>query len=123
MVIRRVAPRKAGKEVVGAMTGPIVRWGAAVGLGAVWWWAVLRLLLPGETGVLEGTIAAGGWGLSVLPVHCAHKERPERRRGRSTGRKPERTPGETAGRTPGEMPDDAAASCRPDRRSGGAAAG
>lgn len=65
--------------VVGARTGPIVRWGAAVGLGAVWWWAVLRLLLPGDAGVLEGTVAAGGWGLSVLPVHCVQKERPGRR--------------------------------------------
>lgn len=61
---------------MGAMTGPIVRWGAAVGLGAVWWWAVLRLLLSGDAGVLEGAVAAGGWGLSVLPVHCVPKERP-----------------------------------------------
>ncbi|MGX4689462.1 hypothetical protein [Streptomyces sp. JNUCC 63] len=56
------------------MTGPIVRWGAAVGFGVVWWWAVLRLLLSGDAGVLEGTVAAGGWGLSVLPVHCVPKE-------------------------------------------------
>ncbi|MFE9172319.1 hypothetical protein ACFYNZ_23065 [Streptomyces kebangsaanensis] len=62
--------------VVGAVTGPIVRWGAVVGLGVVWWWAVLRLLLSGDAGVLEGTVAAGGWGLSVLPVHCVLKERP-----------------------------------------------
>jgi hypothetical protein len=64
---------------VGAMTGPIVRWGAAVGLGVVWWWAVLRLVLSGDAGVLEGTVAAGGWGPSVLPVHCVPKERPGRR--------------------------------------------
>ncbi len=39
-------------------------------LGAVWWWAVLRLvLLPEQTGVVEGVVAAGGWGLSLLPVH------------------------------------------------------
>ncbi|MFE7235149.1 hypothetical protein [Streptomyces sp. NPDC057596] len=56
------------------MAGPIVRWGAALGLGAVWWWAVLRLLLSGEAGVLEGAVAAGGWGLSLLPVHCVPKE-------------------------------------------------
>jgi hypothetical protein len=44
----------------------------ALGLGVVWWWAVLRLLLiPGDAGVVEGTVAAGGWGLSLLPVHCA----------------------------------------------------
>lgn len=39
-------------------------------LGAVWWWAVLRLvLLPEQAGVVEGAVAAGGWGLSLLPVH------------------------------------------------------
>ncbi|MGW5780707.1 hypothetical protein [Streptomyces sp. NPDC003863] len=40
--------------------------------GGIWWWAVLRLLLvPGETGPVEGAVAAGGWGLSLLPVHVA----------------------------------------------------
>ncbi|MER5966735.1 hypothetical protein [Streptomyces sp. NPDC002057] len=46
----------------------------AIGLaaGGFWWWAVLRLLLaPGETGLVEGAVAAGGWGLSLLPVHVA----------------------------------------------------
>ncbi|MFI8522653.1 hypothetical protein ACIGEZ_33395 [Streptomyces sp. NPDC085481] len=46
----------------------------AVGLvaGGLWWWAVVRLLLvPGETGPVEGAVAAGGWGLSLLPVHVA----------------------------------------------------
>ncbi|MEV5081864.1 hypothetical protein AB0K74_24440 [Streptomyces sp. NPDC056159] len=65
------------------MAGPIVRWGAALGLGAVWWWAVLRLLLSGEAGVLEGAVTAGGWGLSLLPVHCVPKE------GRKVGPKQE----------------------------------
>ncbi|MHC0428801.1 hypothetical protein ACX6XY_01260 [Streptomyces sp. O3] len=46
----------------------------ALGLGAVWWWAVLRLAVaPERAGVLEGAVAAGGWGLSLLPVHCAPK--------------------------------------------------
>ncbi|GGV04917.1 hypothetical protein GCM10010275_50680 [Streptomyces litmocidini] len=41
-------------------------------VGGLWWWAVLRLLLvPGESGPVEGTVAAGGWGLSLLPVHVA----------------------------------------------------
>ncbi|WP_190017975.1 hypothetical protein [Streptomyces lucensis] len=53
----------------------IVRWGAGLGLGAVWWWAVVRLALGEGSGVLEGAVAAGGWGLSVLPVHCAPRER------------------------------------------------
>ncbi|MGR8007860.1 hypothetical protein [Streptomyces hypolithicus] len=42
-----------------------------LGGGGVWWWAVLRLVLqPGEAGVVEGTVVAGGWGLSLLPVHA-----------------------------------------------------
>ncbi len=75
---------------MGAMAGPIVRWGAALGFGAVWWWAVLRLL-SGQAGVLEGAVTAGGWGLSLLPVHCVPKERPgerhrERLKKRTRGR-------------------------------------
>ena len=50
-----------------------VRWGALLGLGAVWWWAVLRLALAPGAGVIEGAVAAGGWGLSLLPVHCVPK--------------------------------------------------
>ncbi|GAA0332630.1 hypothetical protein ACKI1I_25260 [Streptomyces turgidiscabies] len=51
----------------------IVRWGALLGLGGIWWWAVLRLALAPGAGVLEGAVAAGGWGLSLLPVHCVPK--------------------------------------------------
>ncbi|GAA3955379.1 hypothetical protein GCM10022384_05910 [Streptomyces marokkonensis] len=47
-----------------------VRRAAALGLGVLWWWAVLRLALAPGAGVLEGAVAVGGWGLSVLPVHC-----------------------------------------------------
>ncbi|MEU5800834.1 hypothetical protein ABZ773_10190 [Streptomyces sp. NPDC047804] len=51
----------------------------ALVLGGVWWWAVLRLLLePEHTGLVEGAVAAGGWGLSLLPVHVAAAVRPER---------------------------------------------
>lgn len=40
--------------------------------GGLWWWAVLRLVLvPGQAGTLEGAVVAGGWGLSLLPVHVA----------------------------------------------------
>ncbi|MEX2986160.1 hypothetical protein [Streptomyces sp. C36] len=50
--------------------------------GGLWCWAVLRLLLqPGRTGLAEGLIATGGWGLSLLPVHCAPRR--ERRRTRA----------------------------------------
>ncbi|MEW2080807.1 hypothetical protein [Streptomyces sp. NPDC005283] len=45
---------------------------AALGLvaGGLWWWAVLRLVLvPQQAGLVEGALVAGGWGLSLLPVH------------------------------------------------------
>ncbi|MEV5318496.1 hypothetical protein AB0K92_12730 [Streptomyces sp. NPDC052687] len=57
------------------MAGRIVRWGAVLGLGVVWWWAVLRVAVAPDAGVLEGTVAAGGWGLSLLPVHAVSKTR------------------------------------------------
>ncbi|MFE2930838.1 hypothetical protein [Streptomyces sp. NPDC059278] len=48
------------------------RWVPALVLGGVWWWAVLRLALePAHAGLVEGAVAAGGWGLSLLPVHAA----------------------------------------------------
>ncbi|MFF0164111.1 hypothetical protein ACFYRY_42515 [Streptomyces sp. NPDC005263] len=46
-----------------------------MGLGVLWWWAVLRLALSPDAGALEGAVAAGGWGLSLLPVHCVPKTR------------------------------------------------
>ncbi|WP_098245133.1 hypothetical protein [Streptomyces formicae] len=57
------------------MVWRLVRWLPALGLGALWWWGVLRLALAPDAGVLEGAVAAGGWGLSVLPVHCVSKAR------------------------------------------------
>lgn len=48
---------------------------AALGLGVLWWWAVLRLALAPGAGVIEGAVAVGGWGLSVLPVHCVPRRR------------------------------------------------
>lgn len=50
--------------------GP-VRWAVALALGGVWWWAVLRMAAaPEQTGPVEGAFTVGGWGLSLLPVHC-----------------------------------------------------
>ncbi|MEE1751704.1 hypothetical protein PUR26_04240 [Streptomyces sp. SP18CS02] len=44
--------------------------------GGLWWWAVLRMALtPGQAGLVEGAVAAGGWGLSLLPVHVASARR------------------------------------------------
>lgn len=47
----------------------------SVGLGVLWWWAVVRLAVAPDAGVVEGALAAGGWGLSLLPVHCVAKAR------------------------------------------------
>ncbi|MFI9808135.1 hypothetical protein ACIHEJ_27840 [Streptomyces sp. NPDC052301] len=55
------------------MVGRNVRRAVALGLGAVWWWAALRLALGQGAGVLEGAVVTGGWGLSLLPVHCVPK--------------------------------------------------
>ncbi|WP_406839159.1 hypothetical protein ACICHK_29040 [Streptomyces sp. AHU1] len=57
------------------MTGRTARRGACVLLGALWWFSVLRLVLVPGAGILEGAVAAGGWGLSLLPVHCVPKSR------------------------------------------------
>ncbi|MCZ0986563.1 hypothetical protein O1M54_14535 [Streptomyces diastatochromogenes] len=57
------------------MVGRILRWGPVLVLGAVWWWAVLRIAVGSGAGVLEGAVAVSGWGLSVLPVHCVSKRR------------------------------------------------
>nr|WP_239091620.1 hypothetical protein [Streptomyces sp. SID14478] len=51
------------------------RWIPAVVLGALWWWGVLRLAFAPDAGVFEGAVAAGGWGLSLLPVHALPKAR------------------------------------------------
>ncbi|MCC5035869.1 hypothetical protein DMH02_022320 [Streptomyces sp. WAC 00631] len=49
-----------------------VRWTLALAVAGVWWWAVLRLALsPARAGAVEAAVAAGGWGLGLLPVHCA----------------------------------------------------
>ncbi len=43
----------------------------ALTVGALWWWAVLRLVLaPEESGAVEGAVAVSGWSLGLLPVHC-----------------------------------------------------
>ncbi|MFE5731388.1 MULTISPECIES: hypothetical protein [unclassified Streptomyces] len=63
----------------------------AVGLvaGGLWGWAVLRLLLvPGEAGPVEGVVVAGGWGLSLLPVHVAASSGPPGALARRLGRAP-----------------------------------
>lgn len=57
------------------MVGRIVRWGVVLGFTVVWWWAVLRIVLVDGAGAIEGAVAAGGWGLSLLPVNCVPRSR------------------------------------------------
>lgn len=53
------------------------RWISGAVVGALWWWAAVRLVVwPQSAGVVEGVVALGGWGLSLLPVHCV--PRPDR---------------------------------------------
>lgn len=65
---RRIAGGGRGRARVAAV-------GLGLGAGALWWWAVVRLAVAPDAGVLEGAVAAGGWGLSLLPVHCVAKAR------------------------------------------------
>lgn len=47
------------------------RWISAAVVGGLWWWAAVRLVWwPQSAGVVEGAVVLGGWGLSLLPVHC-----------------------------------------------------
>lgn len=68
-------PRGAGQAPVRRTVPGICRCAAGAALTALWWWAAARLLLAPGAGALEGAVAAGGWGLSVLPVHCLPKAR------------------------------------------------
>ncbi|MEU4687066.1 hypothetical protein [Streptomyces xinghaiensis] len=79
-----------------------VRWTLALAVAGVWWWAVLRLALsPARAGAVEAAVAAGGWGLGLLPVHCAAPgaaagRRRAARMGAGAGRR-ERRSGKTRG--------------------------
>lgn len=55
-------------------------WWLACGTCAlVWGYAAWRLAVrPEDCGPLEASVAAGGWGLSVVPVHVTER-RPARR--------------------------------------------
>ncbi|MFG3282352.1 hypothetical protein [Streptomyces sp. NPDC048111] len=77
-----------------------VRWVPALVVAALWWWAVLRMATaPGEAGFVEGAMVAGGWGLSLLPVHVTPEPGPSRRAARRTTRA-SRRPRSDAGSDP-----------------------
>ncbi|MER7186378.1 hypothetical protein ABT404_44135 [Streptomyces hyaluromycini] len=82
------------------MVGRIVRWGVALGFAAVWWWAVLRIAFTDGAGALEGTVAAGGWGLSLLPVNCVPRARAAGALGPARWRTAWRAPGSTRASPP-----------------------
>nr|WP_128374964.1 hypothetical protein [Streptomyces cavernae] len=67
--------RVTGLAGLAGLAGRIAVLGALLGLGALWWWSVARLVLSPDAGALEGAVAVGGWGLSLVPVHCAPKTR------------------------------------------------
>ncbi|MFB6839947.1 hypothetical protein [Streptomyces sp. NPDC056361] len=70
----------------------------ALAAGGLWWWAVLRLLLmPADAGTVEGAVAAGGWGLSLLPVHVAASSRGRSVRGAGASAGGAGEPGRGAG--------------------------
>ncbi|MEV0323140.1 hypothetical protein ACIBKX_31080 [Streptomyces sp. NPDC050658] len=88
------------------MAWRFVRWVPALLLGAFWWWGVLRLAFVPDAGALEGAVAAGGWGLSLLPVHCVPKARAAgvASRSRVRARRPDgalRWPGERTAKAAG----------------------
>ncbi|MDF9816040.1 hypothetical protein M2266_005271 [Streptomyces sp. SPB162] len=59
-----------------------VRWPVALCLGALWWWAALRLAVqPGRAGPVEGVLTAAGWGLGLIPLHAVPRPAARTRRG------------------------------------------
>ncbi|MEV7390824.1 hypothetical protein [Streptomyces sp. NPDC091215] len=82
------------------MVGRIVHWGVALGFAAVWWWAVLRIAFGDGAGALEGAVAAGGWGLSLLPVNCVPRARAAGALGPGRWRTAWRAPGVTRASPP-----------------------
>lgn len=83
-------------HAAGRRTGRSVRWAAALLFGLMWWWAALRVALePARSGPFEQGFAAGGWTLSVLPVHAVPRQRRQ-----SPVPVPDRTAGPPAPRLP-----------------------
>ncbi|MER5260278.1 MULTISPECIES: hypothetical protein [unclassified Streptomyces] len=108
------------------MAWRVVRWAPALALGALWWWGVLRLAFVPDAGVLEGAVAAGGWGLSLLPVHCVPKSRAGVVfRSRRSSRRPDgslRWPGERTAKGAAQTVGGAVTKAWRRRRSGGGSA-
>ncbi|MFC9331596.1 hypothetical protein [Kitasatospora sp. NPDC057015] len=60
-----------------------LRWAPGALLGALVWWLLLTRGLGGDSAVL-GLLAAGGWGLGLLPIHADPRSTgPLRRSGES----------------------------------------
>lgn len=105
------------------MAWRVARWAPALALGALWWWGVLRLAFVPGAGVLEGAVAAGGWGLSLLPVHCVPKSRAGVVfRSKERARRPDgalRWPGERTAKAAAQAAGGAVTKAWRRRRSGG----
>ncbi|MBC3981157.1 hypothetical protein H8N01_00835, partial [Streptomyces sp. AC536] len=64
-----------------------VRLAGALLLSGAWGWAVLWTAAESApAGPVEGVLLAGGWGLSLLPVHCVPAGRRRNGGERSSGR-------------------------------------
>ena len=55
-------------EPAGALRSPAAPRFLRILCGVVWWWALWRLA-TGHGGSIEASVAAGSWGLSLLPLH------------------------------------------------------
>lgn len=101
-----------------------LRWAIAFVAGVVWWWALLRLIVqPAQAGSFEGLVVAGGWGLSIVPLHTVRWPRGSSSAARTGVREGEDpVAGEPQGRVPGprsqSLPghDDAPVRARGSRR-------
>lgn len=78
-------------EPAGAPRSPVAPRLLRIVCAVAWWWA-LWWLATGRGGALEASVAAGSWGLSLLPLHVtsgrAVSGAPARCRGRESRRAP-----------------------------------
>ncbi|WP_139134597.1 hypothetical protein [Streptomyces sp. TP-A0874] len=66
-----------------------LRWTVMPTAAVLCWWTTLRWAVePAAVATWEAALAAGGWGLGLIPVHCAPRPGGESRTG---PRSPERT--------------------------------
>lgn len=91
-----------------------VRWTVTPVLGVLWWWAALRLAVqPDSAGPVESAVAAGGWGLGLIPLHAVPRAAARRRKAAARAAPGERRP----------LPGHGDAAVRPEDLAGGEGGG